>query len=107
MTDDTSGIHLNYGHETPRWQRIWTRVSAFFHEHFDETWKSVGYLAGMAAHYAGGRTQLILALGFAFLAGGLGLAIERDAHTAGPFWMWIGGLFIGLVIPVRPGDKSK
>jgi hypothetical protein len=107
MTDETSGIHLNYGHEASWWQRFSTTASAFFRESFDGIWKFVGYFWGMAAHYAGGTAQLIFALGVAFLAGGFGLAIERSEGGTGHFWMWIGGLLVGLVVRIPQSGAPK
>jgi hypothetical protein len=102
-----SGIPLDYGHENPHWERAWSRFRAHFHEHFDKAAESIGYVWALAASLVGGNKQLMLALGTAFLAGGLGIAIEREFSGWGPFWMWIGGLLIGLVIPAPKRYEQK
>ena len=55
-----------------------------------------------------GRTadRWIFSLGCAFLAGGLGGSLDPGGLGAGPLLMGLGGLLIGLVLPLRfrPGD---
>jgi len=107
----TSGVPLDYGQQPSRWKNAlkvaWTRTRAYVHEHFEDWLKSIGYSLATLVYLAGGYKQAILALGLAFLAGGLGLAIEADRSSTGHLWMWIGGLLIGLVIPVPKTPAAK
>jgi hypothetical protein len=107
--DNTAGVPLDYGQQPSRWKNAWkstwTRTRAYFHEHFEDWLKSIGYSIATLIYLAGGHKQAILALGLAFLAGGLGLAIEADRSSSGHFWMWIGGLMVGLIIPLNKSGK--
>jgi hypothetical protein len=105
MSDDseqTSGVHIDYGHEPSRWQRF----TAAIRHYFDTYWEDVGFTVGALADLAGGTRQLLFAFGLAFLAGGFAIAIERDSSSA-PFWMWLGGFLLGLAIPLPKSNKEK
>jgi hypothetical protein len=105
--DQSSRVHLDYGHEPSRW----TRFISYIHENFQHWWESVGYCIGLATYSAGGPKQLMLAFGAAFISGGFGLAIEHigedSGSSSGHFWMWIGGFLIGLVIPIPKTEPRK
>jgi hypothetical protein len=105
--DNPSGIPLDYGQQPSRWKRAWTRISAWFHEHFEDWLKAIGYSLATLIYLAGGYRQAILALGVAFLAGGLGLAIEAGRGGSGDFWMWVGGFMVGLIIPLSKTGSGK
>jgi hypothetical protein len=105
--ENTAGVPLDYGQQPSRWKHAWTRTRAYFHEHFEDWLKSIGYSLATLIYLAGGYKQAILALGLAFLAGGLGLAIEADRSSTGHFWMWIGGLMVGLIIPISTSGSGK
>ena len=87
-------IPLGYGRGSPGGD-FGRRVSAGFNERLD----GVAEFGGMLVAALGGRRQLLLALGMAFAAYGLGLVLAGP-RASGPGWMWIGAFLIGLVIPV-------
>ena len=104
-SENPSAIPLDYGHEPSRWKKFWARVMSLYRRWEDRWFRSIGYAFAAGATALGGASQLTLAFGLAFLAGGMGLAIEGYASSSGPFWMWLGGFLVGLAIPLpkKPG----
>jgi hypothetical protein len=94
--EGSSGMHPDYGHQPSPWERAWARFQ--YQERCENVWKSV--FPDTPIHSTGGLKRLILAFGVAFVSGGLGLAIEGAQSTTAPFWMWLGGFLIGLIIPL-------
>ena len=52
----------------------------------------------------GAVRQAIFAIGIACIAGGLGVTI-RDRTSQGPTAMAVGGVLVGLALPLRRGDR--
>lgn len=88
-------VPLEYGRDGRHADGLLRRAS-------DDVNARVGGLAeftGMLIGAVGGGRQLVLALGLAFAANGVGLMLDRvggDGHT----WLAVGAFLVGLVIPV-------
>jgi hypothetical protein len=102
-----STIPLDYGRKSYGPRGWWARLTGWFQERFEFWWESVGYCLGMGLFLAGGPRQLVVAFGMAFLAGGLGLAIEGESFSSGHFWMWVGGFMVGLIVPIPKTSAEK
>jgi len=97
-----AGEPLNYGHrdragDTWRWARAW--VTALL--------ENIVRLTNMLVAALGGWRRVGFAVGLACLLGGLGDCIGSFSGGDGAFWMFIGGLLIGLTVrvPLR-GSES-
>src|SRR5947209_461789 len=86
---------LNYGHRD-RAGDLWRRIFAYL----KATGDAFQELLRIIIPILGGWRQIVFAFGLALVLLGLGLCIDRIGGP-GPFWMFIGGLMIGLT--VRPG----
>jgi hypothetical protein len=96
-TPQSSVPPLDFG---PPPQTSWDKFVIFWRDTIDGCWEFFGMIFSGLAVYAGGSRQVVFAFGLAFLAGGLGEALETQFGAGGPFWMFIGGFLIGLVLPV-------
>ena len=77
-----------------RWTRAWGGALS----------ESVARLAHMFIAALGGWRRVFFALGLACLLGGLGDCLAGFSRGDGAFWMFVGGLLIGLTVRV-PLDK--
>ena len=89
---------IDYSSASP--QTSWDKFVIFWRDTIDGCWEFFGMIFSGLAVYAGGSRQVVFAFGLAFLAGGLGEALETQFGAGGPFWMFIGGFLVGLVLPV-------
>jgi hypothetical protein len=89
---------LDYGHGT-RAGDVGRRIIAELRQRL----AGAAQFAGMLTELIGGPRQLIFAVGLMFLAGGFADALSRGDD--GVFAACVGGLLIGLVLPV-PGRKG-
>ena len=77
-----------------RWARAWGGALS----------ESVARLTQMFIAALGGWRRVFFALGLACLLGGLGDCLAGFSRGDGAFWMFVGGLLIGLTVRV-PLDK--
>jgi hypothetical protein len=69
--------------------------------------ESITRLAQIFAAALGGWRRVFFALGLACLLGGLGDCLAGFSRGDGAFWMFVGGLLIGLTVrvPLRGGSE--
>jgi len=87
------GEPLNYGRgdragDAWRWSRAWGSAVL----------ESVARLTQLLIVALGGWRRVFFAIGLAFLLGGLGDCIGNFSRGEGAFWMFVGGLLIGLTV---------
>jgi hypothetical protein len=78
----------------------WSRFVTWMGETFDGWVEFFGMMLSGIAVLAGGWGRVGMSLGLGCLAGGFGVAIEARDGSGGPFWMFVGAVLIGLVIPM-------
>ena len=87
---------LDYGFAERKSTGWWRRLRGGIAERVAGFWVFAGQMVALV----GEIRQLIFAVGFATLAGGLGICLERGFDTSGPCWMWFGGFVVGVCVPV-------
>jgi len=88
---------LNYGRADRagnawRWSRAWGAALL----------EAVRRLGGLLMGALGGGQRVLFALGLGCLLGGIGICLDSSPRgtSDGAFWMFIGGLLIGLTVRV-------
>jgi hypothetical protein len=81
-----------------RWARAWGAALG----------ESVTRLTQLFVAVLGGWRRIVFALGLACLLGGLGDCLADYSRGDGAFWMFVGGLLIGLTVrvPLRGGSEA-
>ena len=96
---------LNYGRADRagnawRWSRAWGAALL----------EAVRRLGGLLMGALGGGQRVLFALGLGCVLGGIGICLDTSPRgtSDGGFWMFIGGLLIGLTVrvPLRNGVGS-
>jgi hypothetical protein len=105
--DDSGGggggtAPLNYGRGGRAGDR-WRVARAWLGVFFD----SVKRLAVLFVEVLGGWRRVFFAIGLGSLLGGIGDCLSGFSRSDGAFWMFIGGLLIGLTVrvPLRGSDS--
>jgi hypothetical protein len=95
------GVKLDYAgprsESSSGLKRLWAEIA----ERVD------GFLEfiGLITYYIGGLRRVGLAIGFACLAWGVGICLDRELLTDGPHWMCVGGFLVGLFLPLPAKRK--
>jgi hypothetical protein len=98
----TKPVTLDYGRAESMSSSWYRRFWAGVQERVD----GVFHFVGLLIYFVGGPRQAGFAFGLASLAGGLGLCLQRDVANDGPYWMWVGGFLVGLVLPLPAKRKA-
>ena len=87
----------------PRFPTFW-KAWATLRAAMLEIYEAIEPALERAWQRAGGTRQIVFALGLAFIFGGVGAAIARDAGPA--FAMALGGMLVGIAIRIPASPKG-
>ena len=98
---DDAGVRLDYAQSdvNPRFPTFW-KILAWVRYVIDQLNQAIRPFLRRWVAAAGGAKQIVFAIALACVLGGLGESVYRYSSGAGVFWMFAGGLTIGLIIRV-------